>query len=81
MNTQTSTQAWPPVAVQPDREGFLAGLCAVRFRWDVVHPFPKQNTADRTTGTDQLMATSMTRKALATERPSPPSFGSMRSAR
>ena len=40
----------------------------------------KPDDAD-STGTDQLMATSMTRKALATERPSPPSFGSMRSAR
>ena len=50
MNTQTSTQALPPVAVRPDREGFLAGLCAGRFRWDVVHPFPNQDTVDRRTG-------------------------------
>ena len=64
MNTQTSPQAWPPVAVRPDREGFLTGLCAGRFRWDVVHPFPKQDTVDRTTGNavlDELRQFLMTR--------------------
>jgi alkylation response protein AidB-like acyl-CoA dehydrogenase len=64
MNSQTFTQAAPPVAVWPDREGILAGLCAGRFRWDVVHPFPKQDTVDRTTGDavlDELRQFLMTR--------------------
>jgi alkylation response protein AidB-like acyl-CoA dehydrogenase len=55
MGTQTSTQASPPAALRPDREGFLAGLCAGRFRWDVVHPFPRQDDADRRTG-DAVLA-------------------------
>jgi alkylation response protein AidB-like acyl-CoA dehydrogenase len=50
MSTQTLSQASPPAAVWPDREGFLAGLCAGRFRWDVVHPFPRQDAADRLAG-------------------------------
>ena len=50
MNTQTSTQSSPPAAAWPDGEGFLAGLCAGRFRWDVLHPFPRQDTDDRRAG-------------------------------
>ena len=35
---------------QTDQEGFLAGICGGRFRWDVVHPFPQQEAGDRATG-------------------------------
>src|SRR3954447_6973784 len=31
-------------------QGFLAGLCAGRFHWDLVHPFPRQDADDRATG-------------------------------
>jgi alkylation response protein AidB-like acyl-CoA dehydrogenase len=47
MSTQTSPRGSTPAAVQ---EGFLAGLCAGRLRWDVIHPFPGQDAADRRTG-------------------------------
>src|SRR6478752_8753602 len=50
MSTQTLPQGSPPAAVWPEREGFLAGLCAGRFRWDVIHTFPKQDAADRHAG-------------------------------
>lgn len=36
-------------------EGFLAGLCAGRFHWDLVHPFPRQDAGDRRAG-DALVA-------------------------
>ena len=55
MSTQTLPQASPPAAVWPEREGFLAGLCAGRFRWDVIHTFPKQDAADRRVG-DAVLA-------------------------
>src|SRR4051795_13275266 len=31
-------------------QGLLAGLCAGRFHWDLVHPFPRQDADDRATG-------------------------------
>src|SRR4051794_15497608 len=31
-------------------QGFLAGLCAGRFHWDLVHPFPSQDADDRAAG-------------------------------
>jgi alkylation response protein AidB-like acyl-CoA dehydrogenase len=50
MHIETSTQDAPEAAESPDREGFLAGLCGGRFHWDLVHPFPKQDTDDRRAG-------------------------------
>ncbi len=45
----------PLPAAGPPGEGFLAGLCAGRFRWDVIHPFPRQDPADSRIG-DALVA-------------------------
>jgi alkylation response protein AidB-like acyl-CoA dehydrogenase len=55
MHIQTSTQDATAAAVWPDREGFLAGLCAGRFHWDLVHPFPRQDAGDRSAG-DAVLA-------------------------
>src|SRR4051794_23490484 len=50
MNPQASTQDAPPAAARPDGEGFLAGLCAGRFRWNLLHPFPRQDADERRIG-------------------------------
>src|SRR3954468_18675983 len=50
MHIEMSSQDSPAPAVWRDREWFLAGLCAGRFHWDVVHPFPRQDPADRRAG-------------------------------
>src|SRR5918992_5621477 len=55
MHIQTSTPDAPGAAVWPDREGFLAGLCAGRFHWDLIHPFPRQDAGDRSAG-DAVLA-------------------------
>jgi alkylation response protein AidB-like acyl-CoA dehydrogenase len=50
MNSQVSTQDPPAAAVQLSQEGFLAGLCAGTSRWGLLHPFPRQDPADRRIG-------------------------------
>ena len=45
MQIQTTSEDAPGAAVWPDREGFLAGLCAGRFHWDLLHPFPARTPA------------------------------------
>jgi alkylation response protein AidB-like acyl-CoA dehydrogenase len=55
MSTQTTARPSAAAEPWPDGEGFLAGLCAGRFRWEAVHPFPRQDAADREAG-DAVLA-------------------------
>lgn len=52
MSTQISRSGPEPAAAAP--EGFVAGLYAGRFHWDVIAPFPEQDPADRRAGDDVL---------------------------
>ncbi|MFB7954663.1 acyl-CoA dehydrogenase family protein [Streptomyces sp. NPDC056045] len=40
----------------PDRPSFLEELYQGRFRWDLIHPFPEQDPADRARGDEAVAA-------------------------